>query len=533
MDPSDSETDRLEAEHPARTYRNDTGPAGDLDADTPDARTDIAPAAHAVVSHPGPSRSRIRPGPLDDTQGASNRRLLFIVPWVTTGGADKFNLDLVAQLKAREWEVTVVTTLPGASAWAPRFLRLTPDVFILPHLLQPSEYPRFFQDAVGSRRPDVILISNSVFAYHALPYLRRLALGIPIVDFCHSVHPYWLNGGYPRLSVERTSALDLHIVSSEHLRCWMVKRGVDRARIEVCYTNVAAELPESQDDWRSGQLSRSELGLPDEIPIIIYPCRITVEKQPRVFAKTMLELHRQGHAYVALVVGEGPYLDWLRHFVRHHELDERVRFLGFQPPERTRRLISLANCLFLPSQFEGISLTLFEAMAEGVAVVAADVGGQRELVTPECGVLVERADEGGEVAEYARVLGKLLNRPAKQRAMGGAGRQRVREHFPLDAMGARMDSLLDGARELAVSGPRAIPPQEVSRAAAAEAVRDLAFSFSAPPPAADGFVSRVRWSLFRLAATIGMPLHRLALRLGLHWIEGLRTRVASFLLREH
>ena len=172
-------------------------------------------------------------------------------------------------------------------------------------------------------------------------------------------------------------------------------------------------------------------------------------------------------------------------------------------------------------------------------MVAADVGGQRELVTPDCGVLVERADEEGEVTEYARVLGELLNQPEKQRAMGEAGRQRVREHFPLDAMGARMDSLLDRARELAVSGPRAIPPQDVSRAAAAEAVRDLAFSFPTPPPAADAsarsrfrFRFPVRWWMFRLTAAIGMPLYRLALRLGFHWVEGLRARVASFLLKE-
>ena len=187
--------------------------------------------------------------PFENTLAKSKRRLLLLVSWITTGGADKFNLDLVSQLVAREWEVTVVTTLPGDNPWAPRLLRLTPDVFILPHLLQPGEYPRFLRYVVESRRPDAILISNSVFAYRALPYLRRLARGIPIVDFCHSIHPYWLNGGYPRLSLERTGALDLHIASSEHLRCWMMERGADRARIEVCYTNVAAEPPESDDDW--------------------------------------------------------------------------------------------------------------------------------------------------------------------------------------------------------------------------------------------------------------------------------------------
>jgi len=471
----------------------------------------------------------IAPDARESTQATGKRRLLLIVPWITTGGADKFNLDVVSELIAREWDVTVVTTLPGANAWAPRLLRLTPDVFLLPDLLQPSEYPKFLRHAVESRRPDVILISNSVFAYRALPYLRRLARGIPIVDFCHSVHPYWLNGGYPRLSVERTDALDLHIASSEYVRSWMVERGVDRDRTEVCYTNVDAELPESDDD--RPPLSRSELGLPDATPVIVYPCRVNVEKQPKVFAKTVLELHRQGHAFVALVVGDGPYLGWLRHFVSHHQLDDRVRFLGRQPPERTRGLISLADCLFLPSQYEGISLTLFEAMAEGVPVVAADVGGQRELVTPDCGVLVERADERTEVDHYARVLGELLNRPEKRRAMGEAGLQRVRKHFPLDVMGARMVSLLDRARELALSSPRATPPEEASRAAAAEAVRDLALSFPGAPPTAHGSVGfPVRWWIFRLAVTIGMPLHRLALRLGLHWVEGLRLRVANILL---
>jgi GT2 family glycosyltransferase len=40
-------------------------------------------------------------------------RLLMLVPWLTLGGADKFNLDVVAQLTQRGWEITIATTLPG------------------------------------------------------------------------------------------------------------------------------------------------------------------------------------------------------------------------------------------------------------------------------------------------------------------------------------------------------------------------------------------------------------------------------------
>ena len=48
----------------------------------------------------------------------------------------------------------------------------------------------------------------------------------------------WKRGGYPRMSIERQELLDLHIVSSDHLRNWMVERGAEPERIRVCYTNI-------------------------------------------------------------------------------------------------------------------------------------------------------------------------------------------------------------------------------------------------------------------------------------------------------
>jgi glycosyltransferase involved in cell wall biosynthesis len=53
--------------------------------------------------------------------------------------------------------------------------------------------------------------------------------------------------------------------------------------------------------------------------------------------------------------------------------------------------MAATDIFFLPSQWEGIALTLFEAMAMQLVPVAADVGGQRELVTPDCGFLISQA----------------------------------------------------------------------------------------------------------------------------------------------
>ena len=181
--------------------------------------------------------------PYENVLAKDKRRLLFIVPWTALGGADRFNLDLVAQLVKRGWELTVVTTLHGDHQWMPEFGALTPDVFACSHFLKPSDYPRFLDYVIRSRQPDAVLISNSVFAYKALAHLRRAAGDVPIVDFCHMEQEEWLNGGYPKLSVEGRELIDLHVTSSQHLKDWEVRRGVAPERVEVCYTNVEPRPP--------------------------------------------------------------------------------------------------------------------------------------------------------------------------------------------------------------------------------------------------------------------------------------------------
>jgi hypothetical protein len=117
-----------------------------------------------------------------------------------------------------------------------------------------------------------------------------------------------------------------------------------------------------------------------------------------------------------------------------------------------RELLAAADVFFLPSQWEGIALTLFEAMAMQVVPVAADVGGQRELVRPECGFLIPQGEN--ELQEYVSALKQLLESPELRALMGQAGRQRIVEHFSMERMAGRMVELLNCARELARTSPR-------------------------------------------------------------------------------
>jgi hypothetical protein len=93
-------------------------------------------------------------------------------------------------------------------------------------------------------------------------------------------------------------------------------------------------------------------------------------------------------------------------------------------------------------------------MAMGLAVVGADVGGQKELVSPDCGVLLVPGTKEEQVAAYADALEKLIRSPELRSSLGKAAQARVRAHFDMEQMGDRMDILLRQAQELHHLQPR-------------------------------------------------------------------------------
>ena len=91
-------------------------------------------------------------------------------------------------------------------------------------------------------------------------------------------------------------------------------------------------------------------------------------------------------------------------------------------------------------------------MSMGGVPVSADVGGQSELVTPDCGILVPRGPN--EALAYRQALSDLLRRRDRLKAMGIAARKRVQDHFRLEQMGTQMESALLRAIEFHHAHPR-------------------------------------------------------------------------------
>jgi len=456
-------------------------------------------------------------------------RVLMLIPWMSLGGADRFNLDLLGQLTTHGWEITIATTLGGDHSWLPHYARYTPDLFILHHLLRPRDYPRFLQYLIISRQIDVVLISHSELGYRLLPYLRAHCPQVTFVDLCHIEEEHWKSGGYPRMAIQYQDLIDLDMVTSEHLKGWMIEHGADAERISVCHTNVDVE--EFCPDPARRTSIRDELGLDRDVPVILYAGRMCAQKQPDVFARTILQLREQGLKFAALAAGNGPEFEWLRSFVITNALRDRVRLLGEVPPPRVKLLMQASDVFFLPSAWEGVALTIYEAMACGLAVVAADTGGQRELVTPEAGVLVPRSDKETEAKQYARALTELLQSAERRRKLGQAARERVIRLFPLPQMGERVAALLEQASEWHENRPRPTPSPAFGTACAEQAVESIRLAQLTAQVWGEPNGNGWRQRSYLFLARAYDPLYRLGVRRGWKRVPAFAERVKKALLR--
>lgn len=133
-------------------------------------------------------------------------------------------------------------------------------------------------------------------------------------------------------------------------------------------------------------------------------------------------------AFDAAIVGEGPQRRELEGLLARLGLEGRVRLEGER--RDVPAVLAGADVFVLSSRSEGLPVSVLEAMAAGLPVVASAVGGVAELVVDgETGILVRPAD----AEALAGALGTLVGDPVLRGRLGAAGRARAEAMFDLDA----------------------------------------------------------------------------------------------------
>jgi glycosyltransferase involved in cell wall biosynthesis len=137
------------------------------------------------------------------------------------------------------------------------------------------------------------------------------------------------------------------------------------------------------------------------------------------------------HAHLLLVGRDTPQSEALRTAAAATGLAKRIHFLGVRSD--VPDVLQASDVFVLASDYEGNPLTVMEAMAAGLPVVATAVGGIPELVVhEETGLLVEQGSEG----DLTRAMSEMAADATLRQVYGAAGQKRALDHFSAEAMAA-------------------------------------------------------------------------------------------------
>ncbi len=166
---------------------------------------------------------------------------------------------------------------------------------------------------------------------------------------------------------------------------------------------------------------RQRLGLPRDAVLVGCYGRIREQKGTGDFLNAMIRLLPDRPQVTALIMGRATerhraYLADLQAQAERAGLSDRIRFLPEVPVDRMADWYGALDLYVAPQRWEGFGLTVLEAMACGVPVVATRVGAFEELLTPQTGSLVDPKDAPALQAAIARWLDDDTARAAAGRA---------------------------------------------------------------------------------------------------------------------
>ncbi len=228
---------------------------------------------------------------------------------------------------------------------------------------------------------------------------------------------------------------DCVLVNAEAIRDTLVEQGYRPDKIVVIRNGIELSKFGRRE---KGAALRRELGLPPTAPLVFVFSRLNRMKGVEYFLDAAALVAIRFPAVRFLIVGDGAHRAKLEAHAGQLGLAQPVTFTGFRTdvPE----LLPEAAVSVLPSLSEGLSNSLLESMASGVPVIAADVGGNPEIIEHDVsGLLVPPRDS---TALAAAIMNLLQNRDLAAR-LGDAGRRRVADLFSIERSVGEVESLYE------------------------------------------------------------------------------------------
>ena len=335
-------------------------------------------------------------------------------------GQGRVNYEIVWEAIRRKYHVTLVAT------------NVAPDL---------QRHPSVNWILISVKGYPTQLLKGIVFSWKSAFWLQRNHCEFDIVlangaltsfpakiNAVHFVHSSWLrssnhpsrqhrnlHGAYQWLFTKLNAILEekafhqaaVIVAVSQQVKQDLICLGISNDKIQVILNGVDIQ------EFYPGLTDRCRWQLPEQIPIALFVGDI--QSSRKNLETVLYALVKVPKLHLAIVgnTEKSPYPQ----LANTLGLAARVHFLGFQ--RDVASIMRTADFLVFPSRYETFGMVVTEAMASGLPVIVANTVGAAELITPDCGIVLQDSED---VAGLAKSLDDLASNAEQRQRMGQTAR---------------------------------------------------------------------------------------------------------------
>lgn len=308
--------------------------------------------------------------------------VMLIIPWMQIGGADTYDLDMIAAL-SKHYHILIVTEIDQQFHHnQDAFKKFTSDIFQLPTLTddQEEQANAILLHLTRTRNVKHIYCRNSFAGYNFIKFMTDKGLEKAAIRFYDVQHLYTLEdqGGWEHTTIPYHKYLDKRIVISQDLLSHQQKLlgEVGSGKFSI--------IPPSIDlrKWAANSACESTEWT------VMFIGRVDEQKDPLKWLQVAKILKTEITSIKFTVIGDGPLLQQMR-----HEAEDLSADIEFSNRYMTSEEIKLAmergrltegpcrrSLLLLTSRNEGLPIVIMEAIAMGLNVIAPPIGAIHEML---------------------------------------------------------------------------------------------------------------------------------------------------------
>jgi len=360
-------------------------------------------------------------------------RIAFVTYELVHGGSLTFLINISREFQRREVAHCIISLHPRHP--------LEKDFTVAEvDTLRPSRPPRSYEDGISFGLEQLRAFNPT----HVVGCLGPQSLEIL----------RYVPKGVSRLGIAQTDDLPVYRILANYAPFLDATIGVSRYSCDVLGTYP--QLSNKPIYYQPYGIAISEK-LRRPLPVQGQPIRITYvgrlvreQKRVHVFPQIFRTLVNSQRPFVWRIAGEGAQLAWLRRNLQTKSQQQLVSFEGQVPYNRIPELMLSSDVFLLPSEYEGLPLTLLEAMTHGAVPVVSDLpSGIREVVDAETGILVDPENVEG----YAAAILQLDSDREDLAKKSLAARRVVRNGFSCESMADRWLKMLGELPSAATQWP--------------------------------------------------------------------------------